>query len=555
MAAFVVAVEMTGVPAVRAAPGPVVATAPGTVVGPLVAGDQGIGADEEAEADSVVAAFSDDDGVHDWIGFYRWSSGVYEVHAKRGSVGFQREWDGAGYTYPIVFSAGENPFANTDPQQAWVDDDATATLSERARPYPYERLSALFDSPDAPDLAVEPHWRNDTSEATHSRMEGHSSRALLVVSGPGFNHEGVVDRHAKQVDLAPTLAELVGAPLVDGTYKGQPATGVHVKWQDGDPLDDLLDGTRPDRTLLVTWDQGFTPLVLDMFDKGELPNLRSLVDTGTMYRYGLVANYPSDTLPSNSVLATGAWSGHTGVTGNHIYDRAGDFVWDPVEPEWFAVSDLYTSPAVETLFEVAKRSFPAAWTVSADSPMHRGADTASARLLNVGYRAKRATTPLQKLDVFFGFLRDIPVLDPRGLAVPIVDLRCDPPKDSLLSNVVDGLATASVAGQFPWTRAVSTSPRGLLPRFLWLYQTRTDEIGHRSRFDDACLRRAYRDADSRLGIALAELDAAGVRDRTAVVVTSDHGRAETGYDVPLASILDTVPGLDYVQAGYFVYLR
>lgn len=361
-----------------AAPAPVVSTPAGTVVGPLVAGDQGVNPDEDDQVDAVLDAFAGDDVVHDFVGFYRWSSATYEVHAKRGSVTFQRVWDGNGYTYPIVSVTGENPFANTDPEQPWAPDDATATLSERARPYPYERLSALFDAPDAPDLAVEPHWRNDPSTATHSRMEGHSSRALFVVSGPGFNHEGIVDRHAKQVDLAPTLAALVGAPLVDGRYKGQPATGLRVKWQDGDPLEDVLDGTHPERTLVVTLDQGFTPLVLDMFDKGELPNLRSLVDDGTMYRYGLVANYPSDTLPSNSVLATGAWSGHTGVTGNHIYDRDAGVVWDPVEPEWFAVSDLYTSPEVETLFDLADRTFPGAWTVSADSPIHRGADTASA---------------------------------------------------------------------------------------------------------------------------------------------------------------------------------
>lgn len=539
----------------QAEPAPTVSTPVGTVVGPLAAAQQGIAPEEEPKADAVLAAFAGDDTVHDWVGFYRWSTATYEVHAKRGSVGFQRVWDANGYTYPIVWTEGENPFANTDPEQPWAPDDATATLSERARPYPYERLGALFDSPDAPDLAVEPHWRNDPSTATHSRMEGHSSRALFVVSGPGFAHDGIVDRHAKQVDLAPTLAKLVDAPLVEGRYKGQPAEGVRVKWQDGDPIDDVLTGDHPQRTLLVTWDQGFTPLVLDMFAAGELPNLRSLVDAGTMYRYGLVANYPSDTLPSNSVLATGAWSGHTGVTGNHIYDRAGDFVWDPVDPEWFAVSDLYTSPEVETGFEVAKRTFPGAWAVSANSPIHRGADTASARLLNVGYRAKRATTPLQHLEVLVGFLRDIPVLDPAGFRVPLVDLACDPQKGSLLSNVVDGLATSSVAGQFPWTRALSTSPRGELPRFSWHYQTRTDEVGHTSRFDDACLRRAYRDADARLGIILGELDAFGAREDTAVVVTSDHGRAETDYDAPLSSVLDTVPGLDYVQAGFFVYLR
>lgn len=329
LAVAAAAATAPAVHAAAAAPVPVATTAPGTVVGPLVEARQGVNPDEDTEADAVVAAFADDDTVHDFVAFYRWSTGLYEVHAKRGSVAFARVWDGTGYTYPIVRVEGENPFANTDPEQPWAPDDATATLSERARPYPYERLSALFDSPDAPDLAVEPHWRNDPSTATHSRMEGHSSRAMLVVSGPGFNHEGIVDRHAKQVDLAPTLAELTGAPLVDGRYKGQPATGLHVRWQDGDPLADLLDGTHPARTLLVTWDQGFTPLVLDMFDRGELPNLKSLVDSGTMYRYGLVANYPSDTLPSNSVLGTGAWSGHTGVTGNHIYDRAGDFVWDP----------------------------------------------------------------------------------------------------------------------------------------------------------------------------------------------------------------------------------
>ncbi|MEX1103083.1 MAG: hypothetical protein WED87_02465 [Dehalococcoidia bacterium] len=114
-------------------------------------------ADGRAWTDLVATCRLDGDGT-----------AVYEAWALRGMVRWVRTHaPGGGYDYRVVDTAGENPLARQDPR-------ALSTLAEElaagrdpadpqrayvepehlTHPYAYERLSQLFDSPNAPDLAV-----------------------------------------------------------------------------------------------------------------------------------------------------------------------------------------------------------------------------------------------------------------------------------------------------------------------------------------------------------------------------------------------------------------
>ncbi len=100
---------------------------------------------------------------------------AYEVWASRGMIRFQRFYagDGHGYEYRVIEQIGENPVANQDRKAlATIDDELAASKASgfpgieantayvepehNAYPFAYERIAQLFDSPNAPDLAVNP---------------------------------------------------------------------------------------------------------------------------------------------------------------------------------------------------------------------------------------------------------------------------------------------------------------------------------------------------------------------------------------------------------------
>src|SRR5438093_8695629 len=138
-----------------------------------------------------------------------------------------------GYGYRVIEQVGESPIADQDPTAVSTKAEELEAAAksgfsgaDMAKPfiepehmsYPlaYERIAQLFDSPNAPDIAISPKsYAFGRQAGQHGTLDVVQSRAPLVFSGPGVK-SGVTDALCSQVDIAPTLAKLLGLPLIDG---------------------------------------------------------------------------------------------------------------------------------------------------------------------------------------------------------------------------------------------------------------------------------------------------------------------------------------------------
>ena len=191
-----------------------------------------------------------------------WRADAYEVWSRRGMIRFKRYADDRGaLSFDVVEQIGENPVANQDPFiVATIADelDAAARSGNRtddpnrayfephvlSHPYAYERIAQLFDSPRAPDLIVSPKaYACGIQPGQHGALDVVQCRAPLVFSGPGVRR-GLIKLGARHVDVAPTIARLMGMSKVAGRdASGSPAE-VYLKRQDGQPLDEIIDDDR-----------------------------------------------------------------------------------------------------------------------------------------------------------------------------------------------------------------------------------------------------------------------------------------------------------------------
>ena len=209
-------------------------------VGPEQPGGQGLDAKQFASGDRAILAALTDPAIAAQVEFViTYRATAYEVWSKRGMVRFCRSYvhgaDGGGYRYEVIEQIGENPiarqehdalvtlaeeFAAAERSGAPAGDGARAGIfvagTELSYPFAYERISQLFDSPDAPDLIVHPTaFAAGRQPGQHGNLDVLQSRCPLLLSGPGVRR-GVFTDAAKQVDIAPTIAHLLRLPLVDG---------------------------------------------------------------------------------------------------------------------------------------------------------------------------------------------------------------------------------------------------------------------------------------------------------------------------------------------------
>src|SRR5205085_449470 len=78
------------------------------------------------------------------------------------------------------------------------------------------------------------------------------------------------------------------------------------------------------------------------------------------------------------------------------------------------------------------------------------------------------------------------------------------------------------------------------PDLLFFWHDDPDKTQHRYGFGHPLSLEAIRAADRHLGIVLAGLDAAGLREETVVAVVSDHGYVQIGDRLDLAAELATI---------------
>lgn len=488
---------------------------------------------------------------------------AYEAWAVRGMVRWVRVRDGrGGYDYRVIEVLGENPIERQDPSALSTYDEEIAAGSptgdvmrafvphdQLTYPYAYERISQLFDSPDAPDLVVEAEsYAFGRQPGQHGNLDVIQSRSPLVFSGPGAKRAVSLAIEAKQVDIAPTIAAMVGFPRVDGRHAdGRRCTELghepcrFLGRQDGEVLEDVREtaAAPAERVYLLLLDgQSHTELRYRLErDPGSIPNLRRLIERGTMLEHGSITNFPSITWPSHNAIGTGAWCGHHGIINPSYYLRARREVVSPQGQQFDTGGFL--SGEVETLFEAFHRVYGAwdgasggAFTASIIEPCVRGADHATlerrlvgdrARLIELTKETEHEISPRWKDELEEHGHRMMGEIDNRGLAQ---------------------------------ARQLFTDGSHPTPRFVFQEFSQPDSAAHDYGPHHEGARQALDETDVRIGHILRMLDDLGLFESTLFVITTDHGMALQ--DVSLAANPARIPerdGMAAITTEPLIYLR
>lgn len=433
----------------------------------------------------------------------------FRAASSRGSVDFRRVDNGSNADDEIEVTAtvGDNPLADqrTDQRVRAADehDDPWAVLGDHATPLAMASTAQYFDSSHAPDLVMlhAPTHRFHGNVGEHGSLASTQARAPFIAAGPGTVALGMVDDHLRTVDIAPTLAALLGCAPIDGhDGLGRPRSGVRMAVQDGDEKQALLDpDSRPDHVVLFLWD-GCNPQALyEMAAAGEAPNIAALIERGTAYRHGTIASLPTATLANHTAAATGVFPGRSGVLHNTWYDRHNDEAVDLLDFRSMINSRDHYRSDIETIHEALHRNEPDAVSVATYEYGDRGADWSSYLQMATGGEQ--------------GPMSDE---DRRRHRNP--DFMSEP-----AFRNYSGFDAHSVAdARHTWSGAL-----GALPRFSWFTLNLTDSVGHAAGPHSEMGHAAIRDTDARMGEILETIEQAGALDRTAIVMCADHGMQTT----------------------------
>jgi len=377
---------------------------------------------------------------------------------------------------------------------------------ERARnayPHAFDHVAQLFDSPATPDLCVihsaRHNWEDQGGHlGEHGSLGVLQARAPFVIGGAGVRNLGYTPQSMRLVDVAPTVAALLGcAPHPDGRY---------VATQDGEARLELLDPSakRPKHVIGFLFD-GTNPNVLyDMARRGEAPNVARIIEMGSALEHGAIASLPTITLANHTTILTGTHPGHHGILNNAWYDRAqGKQVITNSSATWpWAMNTLY--PEVETIHDAVHRTWADAFCMSVNEPCDRGADYST-----------------------FGYFRrgEVPPIPSRADDLPHTTERfVRPSKDYAWSSVIDHMATEQAVGVWSGHYRDESYP---LPRFSWVNFTLTDAAMHEGGPHSEMAAASVRDSDGRIGDIMAAIEQRGVFDDCAFVLMADHGMQES----------------------------
>lgn len=458
----------------------------------------------------------------------------YRAASSRGSVDFTRAADD---TIEILAETGDHPLLDerTD-QRTSVEvetGDPWARLGDHPTPHAMASVAQYFDSRHAADLIIlhAPTHRFHGNVGEHGSLATTQARAPFIAAGPGIVAQGVVDAHIRTVDIAPTLAALLGCATIDGVDGlGRPRSGTRLRVQDGDEAAALIDpDTLPDHVVLFLWD-GCNPQALHAAaESGDAPRIAELITRGTSYRHGAYASLPTATLANHSAATTGVLPGRSGILHNTWYDRSSEHVVDLLDFRQMITARQHLRNDIETIHETLHRNEPDAISVATYEYGDRGADWSSYLQMSSGgaqgalsdeARRRHRSTDFMGIPEF----RNYSVYDAQSVA----------------------------DAKHCWSGAL-----GALPRFSWFTLNLTDSVGHYGGPHSEIGRAAIRDTDARMGEIIDEIERRGVLDRTAIVMCADHGMQTTAEGDPVdLSVPLRNAGLDHVMLdAQYLYLR
>ncbi len=443
------------------------------------------------------------------------SPDVYEARSVDGAVRFRRRTTESGWAFEVDAVEGRDPLGDQDPARfASLDAELAAGHPDRranSYPFAWEHVAQIFDHPCAPDLCVLHTASHQQQEhrGEHGSLGVVQARAPFILSGAGVRHLGMVDRHCRLIDVAPTVLALLGMEPGAGVRPGPVGSGgtaragSYLAHQDGDALVDLIDTTvpPPDHVVTVLLDGCNPNRLYEMAAAGAAPHVARLIARGTAFRHGAMASLPTVTLANHTSLLTGCHPGHHGVLHNAWYDRSLGRQVVTESPATWQEAMRWLTPGVETIHQAVKRRRPGAVTVSVNEPADVGADYSTFDLFRQG-RAEE-------------LLPDLSVLPPFTTA-PFAESSEDYRWGTFADSVALRQATAIWGGRHLEVDYPA-------PVFTWVSFSLTDSAFHEGGPHSEVAGAAVRDTDARLGELLSAVEAAGVSDRTAICLVADHG--------------------------------
>jgi phosphonoacetate hydrolase len=406
---------------------------------------------------------------------------------------------------------GQDPIASEDPMAFLPYDRECAsprprTSRDNAYPYAASRILSLFADPTrSPDVAVMHTPRHFFPEqgghaGEHGSLDVIQSRAPLLLSGKGVAARGIVDGHARLVDVGPTLAAMAGVPEVD------------LRDGAGDPLEGAVltaylgvERLAQPKVIGILWDGAHCGDLLHLAESGELPGISRLIDDGVALRGGAVAHFPSVTLTNHTSILTGLGPGRHGVLGNVFYDRATREQVVPNDSSTWHRSAEWLRPAVRTVFEmvnsvVTQGDSPR--TACVDEAVDRGADYSTMALIRDSGSASGAAGLNDQLPDAHA---SVHVHDKAHLADPYFSWGTQVDDHGLeqMRQLWGSLSSA--------------------PTLTWWANVVSDAGHHAGGPRSDIARDSLRDSDSRLVSFLEHLDRLGVTDQVTFLLTADHG--------------------------------
>lgn len=461
-----------------------------------------------------------------------------------GTVRFRRIPQGERFAYELVDVEGDNILDRQDPAAFSPLSEELANLyPDPARnhyPNAFETIAQIFEDENSPDIAAvhtaAHNWEDEGGHrGEHGSLDVVQARAPFIAGGKGIAKLGVVPRSARLVDLAPTILKLMGAETGKGrTETGLETDGLYLRVQDGRPIDDLIEPDSPPRHIVAFLLDGCNPNVLmDMIGKGETPNIARIADSGTIFRDGAMAGFPTVTLANHTAIVTGAYPGRHRVLHNSYWHRTEQRRIDTNHPSTWHLWSKWVSEEVETIHQAIHRSFPDAFTAAVNEPADGGADFSTFGLIRKGEWRGLPDSPKELPHASQQFVR--------------------PYKDYEWSTLADHLGIHLATGVWSGHCQGRDYPK---PLFMWCNFTLTDTAMHRGGPHSEIARAGVRDTDGRIGEILDAIESAGSLDETAFFLFADHGMEETNPEVTGNwSESLKAEGITFRDEGYgFIYI-
>jgi predicted AlkP superfamily pyrophosphatase or phosphodiesterase len=277
------------------------------------------------------------------------------------------------------------------------------------------------------------------------------------------------------------IVAALAALLAEGCAQGQQPLAKHV-------ILISLDGSRPDFYMDSSWNA---------------PNLRRLMQEGVYAAQGIRSDFPSVTYPSHTTLVTGADPARTGIYYNTPFGgKPGHWYWNA------------SSIRCETLWDAVKAagmtSGAVMWPVTVGAPI----------AYNFPVRRPEKGEHTDRLSAKYPYI--------------------NPPDLLQRAEAATGRhfnAASLGSADFAQSKTIATIARYIIrtykPNLMAIHFVGIDHREHKHGRDGRAVREVVHVTDSLVGTVLRAVNEAGILDSTAIIITGDHGFADTkGFFAP-----------------------